>query len=155
MNAARPTSWRSRLRHRSRPASAAGKSRLGNRATVQGRRSRPALILGAAVVIVLTAGVASIVVLPLQNYVAQGDEITRLETELGRLEAVNADLAAEVARLRTDDGIREAARDELGYVADGEVRQTVLGLGGLPIDLPNGWPYGGLADIIAVRSAGS
>ncbi len=102
-------------------------------------------------VVVLTL-VASLAVIPLRTYNEQGDRIDELADQLSRLEAVNADLAAEVARLRTDDGVREAARDELGYVADGEDRETVMDAPALPTDLPSGWPYGVISDIIAVRT---
>ncbi len=144
---------RTAVKKRARPAATRGQSRVASRRTGSTNRSRPALILGAAAAVVAIAAVGSVIVLPLQEYMAQGDEIERLATELGRLEDVNADLAAEVARLRTDDGIREAARDELGYVTDGESRQTIREPGDLPIDLPDGWPYGSVADIIALRTA--
>jgi len=104
-------------------------------------------------VIVVGAVVASLVGLPLQTYLGQGDEIDRLTEQVERLEEVNADLAAEVDRLRTDEGIIEAARSELGYVIDGERRETLLGLPDLPEDLPSGWPYGPVGDILSVRLA--
>ncbi|MEY3030716.1 MAG: hypothetical protein RL058_1079 [Actinomycetota bacterium] len=104
-------------------------------------------------VIVVGAVVASLVGLPLQTYLGQGDEIDRLTEQVERLEEVNADLAAEVDRLRTDEGIIEAARSELGYVIDGERRETLLDLPDLPEDLPSGWPYGPVGDILSVRLA--
>ena len=104
-------------------------------------------------VIVVGAVVASLVGLPLQTYLGQGDEIDRLTEQVERLEEVNVDLAAEVDRLRTDEGIIEAARSELGYVIDGERRETLLDLPDLPEDLPSGWPYGPVGDILAVRLA--
>jgi len=102
-------------------------------------------------VIVVGAVIASLVGLPLQTYLGQGDEIDRLTEQVERLEQVNADLAAEVDRLRTDEGVIEAARSELGYVVDGERRETLLDAPDLPEDLPSGWPYGPVGDILAVR----
>ena len=60
----------------------------------------------------------------LQRFVRVGLQ-PRLPAD-ARLEAHVPFVVAEVQRLRTDDGIREAARDELGYVADGEDRETVM-----------------------------
>ena len=58
---------------------------------------------------VVGAAITSVIVLPLQTYLGQGDEIDRLETELERMTAINDDLQAEVDRLRTDTGVEEAA----------------------------------------------
>ena len=35
----------------------------------------------------------------------------------------------------------EAAREQLGYVQEGEVRKSILDLPPVPTDLPDGWPY--------------
>ena len=48
--------------------------------------------------------------------------------------AANAQLAAEVNRLQTPDGIKEAARDEIGFVQRGENRVTVLPAPEAPVD---------------------
>lgn len=93
--------------------------------------------------------------LPIQDYLAQGDEITQLEAELARLTAITEDLQAEVSRLRTDTGIEEAAKDQLGYVTEGDTRQTVLNFPDLPTDLPVGWPYGLIDSIAAVSLQGN
>ena len=95
--------------------------------------------------------IASLAGFPLQTYFDQGDEIERLADQLARLEEVNVELSAEVERLRTDEGVREAARDQLGYVGDGERRETIVPAAGPLTDLPGGWPYGPVGRIIELR----
>ena len=46
--------------------------------------------------------------------------------ELAALDQANAELADEVSKLNTPEGIEEAAREEIGYVQRGEIRLTVL-----------------------------
>ena len=82
-------------------------------------------MIGAVSLVVVGTAITSVIVLPLQSYLGQGDEVARLETELERMTAINDDLQAEVNRLRTDAGIEEAARDQLGYVSDGDERETI------------------------------
>ena len=67
------------------------------------------------------------------------------------LTAANAELAAEVNYLQTPDGIKEAARAEIGFGELGEKRVTVMPAPEAPITLPAGWPYDGVAQIVAVR----
>ena len=113
--------------------------------------SRTTLLIGAVSLVVVGAAITSVIVLPLQTYLGQGDEIDRLETELERMTAINDDLQAEVDRLRTDTGVEEAARDQLGYVSDGDERETILPFPDLPTDLPNGWPYGVIDEVMNFR----
>ena len=140
-------------------ASDAGRSRLGDltrpiaidrRIT---RRRRSTFLLGIVAVAIAGAIAAALFVLPVQTYFAQDESIERRQVQLDQLEAVNAELQAEVDRLRTDDGVREAAREEIGYSEQGERRLTLLDLPDLPTDLPDGWPYGMVGDVIALRSA--
>ena len=140
-------------------ASDAGRSRLGDltrpiaidrRIT---RRRRSTILLGIVALAIAGAIAAALFVLPVQTYFAQDESIERRQVQLDQLEAVNAELQAEVDRLRTDDGVREAAREEIGYSEQGERRLTLLDLPDLPTDLPDGWPYGMVGDVIALRSA--
>ncbi len=110
-------------------------------------------MIGAVSLVVVGTAITSVIVLPLQSYLGQGDEIARLETELERMTAINDDLQAEVSRLRTDAGIEEAARDQLGYVSDGDERETILPFPDLPSDLPNGWPYGLIDAVMTFRTS--
>ena len=71
---------------------------------------------------------AAIFVLPIQTWRDQGDDLTERQAQLDELEKVNVELAAEVDRLQTDDGIREAAREEIGFVEAGEERSSILPL---------------------------
>ncbi|CAN5762213.1 hypothetical protein BH18ACT2_BH18ACT2_08870 [soil metagenome] len=116
------------------------------------RTRRPAVAAGLiGLLVVVTIG-AALIGLPLRTWLAQDGELAHLESELGELQAVNADLSDEVARLQTQDGIAEAARDNLGLTRQGERRQTVLGVPELPTDLPDGWPYAAVERMIALRA---
>lgn len=140
-------------------ASDAGRSRLGDltrpisvdrRIT---RRRRSTVLLALVAVAIAGAFAAALFVLPVQTYFDQDESIERRQTQLDQLDQVNAELQSEVDRLRTDAGIREAAREEIGYSEPGERRLTLLELPALPTDLPDGWPYRMVTDVIALRSA--
>ena len=103
---------RSRIPRLRRPAAERGTSRNSTRRKIEGAAastSRTTLLIGAVSLVVVGAAITSVIVLPLQTYLGQGDEIDRLETELERMTAINDDLQAEVDRLRTDTGVEEAA----------------------------------------------
>ncbi|MAL81746.1 MAG: septum formation initiator family protein [Actinomycetota bacterium] len=149
---------RSRIPRLRRPAIERGTSRNSTRRKIEGAAastSRTTLLIGAVSLVVVGAAITSVIVLPLQTYLGQGDEIDRLETELERMTAINDDLQAEVDRLRTDTGVKEAARDQLGYVSNGDERETILPFPDLPTDLPNGWPYGVIDEVMSFRMSNS
>ncbi len=117
---------------------------------VKGRVKRVGFAL-VAVVIAAALG-ASLFVLPVKSWRQQRDDLARKQNELAVLSNANAQLAADVNRLQTPDGIKEAARQEVGYVGVGEQRISVLSTPDAPLTLPTGWPYDAIAQIIAVRS---
>ena len=120
---------------------------------VTGRAKRAALVLGAFVVFGALA--VATFALPLSTLSRQDDDIARKEQELATLEQANAGLANEVDRLKTPEGIEEAAREEIGYVRRGELQLTVLPLPDAPTALPGGWPFDAAAQIVALRVAGT
>jgi cell division protein FtsB len=122
-----------------------------SRRITTGRKATVALVVGSFVAIAAIA--AALFVLPVRTWFEQNDDLDRRTNEVAELERVNTELQADVDRLKTDDGIREAAREELGYVSAGEQRQSVLPAPDLPTPLPQGWPYDLVAEIIAVRAA--
>lgn len=140
-----------------RRASDVGRSRLGDvtrpiridRRITKQRRSTALLMLVA--IAIAGALAAALFVLPVQTYFGQDDRLDQRRGQLAQLEQVNDDLRAEVDRLRTDDGVREAARVELGMVEAGERRQSILALPDVPTDLPDGWPYSLVAGIAELR----
>lgn len=138
-------------------ASDRGRSRLGDitRPVVRDRRlaqrRRSTVLFALAAVGISGALAAALFVLPVRTYFDQDTQIARREAQLAEINAVVADLRSEVARLQTDDGVREAARAELGFVEAGEERQTVLDPTGVPTDLPEGWPYDLVENIVDLR----
>ena len=102
---------------------------------------------------VVGALLAALFVLPVQAWLQQEDTLEVKRSELTVLADANAQLQAEVNRLKTPEGAKEAARDELGLVERGEIRISVLPGGSAPITLPTGWPYDAVTQIVAVRSA--
>jgi cell division protein FtsB len=142
-----------------RRASDAGRSRLvdNRRRKIAARTPLPRVsttwLFSLAALVVAGAIAAALFGLPVRTWFDQDSELQALEHELTEMQSVNHDLQGEVDRLRTDDGIREAARDELGLVQAGDQRLTMLELPLLPVDLPAGWPYAQVSAILAVRAA--
>ena len=141
-------------------ASDEGRSRLGDFTRpipVEKRilRKPKVALFGGVLILVVTGTIAAAVfILPLQTWFDQDDKIDQRQAQLDELQRVNGELAAEVDRLETEDGVREAAREEIGFVDTGEERSTYLPLPPLPGNLPDGWPYNVVSDIIAARTAG-
>lgn len=143
-----------------RRASDVGRSRVADqrrRRLIAPRRPLSRLtstsLFGLAALVVAGAIAAALFGLPVRTWFDQDTELQALEHELGELQDVNHDLRGEVDRLQTDDGIREATREELGHVQTGDDRRTVLELPPLPDELPAGWPYGQIRAVLAVRAA--
>lgn len=116
-------------------------------------RRRAAWLFGLAALVVAGSIGAALFGLPVRTWFEQDQQLQGLEHELSELQTVNNDLQSEVDRLQTDDGIIEAAREELGHVQAGDNRQTMLALPPLPRDLPDGWPYSQVDSILAIREA--
>jgi cell division protein FtsB len=117
------------------------------------RRGRSTFLFAIFAVAIAGALAAALFLLPIQTYFGQDDRLAQRSDQLRQLESVNEDLRTEVARLRTDDGIREAAREELGYVEAGERRESILDLPPVPTDLPDGWPYSLVEGIVRLRTS--
>ena len=147
------------VRKAPRAASDAGRSRLGDltrpiaREQRIAKNRRPALLVGAVGIIVAVAIGAALFVLPVKTWLAQNDKIDALRKQADATESVNGDLQQEVNELQTDEGIRAAAREQLGYQQTNERRETVVGLPDVPTNLPEGWPYGAVKQIVNLRAA--
>jgi cell division protein FtsB len=144
-----------------RAAADAGRSRLGDatRPVVRERRlftgPRSSTILLALVALAIAGALAyALFGIPFRTLFDQEERIDERSLQVNELETVVADLRSEVTRLKTEDGIRDAAREELGYVEAGEMRETVLDAPNVPTDLPDGWPYSMVNDITALRRNG-
>ena len=122
-----------------------------DRLLVKGRIKRAALALFG--VVIVAALIASLFVLPVKSWLQQRDDLARKQNELAVLTNANAQLAGDVNRLQTPDGIKEAARQEVGYIGIGEQRISVISTPNAPLALPAGWPYDAITQIVAVRSA--
>jgi len=142
-------------------AADAGRSRLGDFTRPIpvdkriSRRPRVALFTGLfALGIVAFVGIA-VFVLPIGTWREQSVDLRQRQAQLDELRRVNNELEAETIRLETPDGIREAAREDYGLIEMDENRATVLPLPPLPTELPAGWPYNVVTQIIDARAAES
>jgi len=102
---------------------------------------------------VLAAMVVIVVVLPLQTWRNQDDELAQRRLELETLTEVNTRLEAEIERLNTDAGVIEAARNELGFVQRGERRLSLVERTPLGDELPDQWPSSLVDAILDARAA--
>ncbi len=108
-----------------------------------------------ALATVVVAGCMSLFFFPLMDFVTQRSAIAERNSEFNALADANEQLQTEVNALRTPEGIRNAARAQLGYVLPGEQRLSLVPMPKLPTKLPPIWPYTLITDILTVRTAHS
>jgi hypothetical protein len=112
------------------------------------------MVNGVGLVIIALLGL-SLFVLPLRDYFRQRDAIAQKTHDFELLADATEALQNEVDRLKTPAGIRAAAREQLGYVSQGEERMTFVPMPALPTDLPDRWPYTIVSGILEVRATQS
>jgi cell division protein FtsB len=113
---------------------------------------RHVVLFGIAALVIAGAIAGALFLLPVRTWFEQDDQLVERRAQLAQLEQVNSDLLDEVTRLQTEDGIREAAREELGLIDQDEDRLSLRGVPPLPGNLPDGWPYSPITRIIELRS---
>jgi cell division protein FtsB len=109
-------------------------------------------VLGLVAVLIVVALAGALLVLPLRAWMNQREDLAERRSELAALQEATARLEADIARLQTPEGIEDAAREELGYVELGERRLAVVDVPKGSVDLPPGWPYSLVQQILAVRA---
>ena len=119
------------------------------------RRPQVALFTGLFALGIVAFVAFAVFVLPVGTWREQSVDLRQRQAQLDELQRVNNELEAETIRLETPDGIREAAREDYGFIETDENRATMLPLPPLPTELPTGWPYNVVTQIIDARAAES
>ncbi len=122
-----------------------------DRQLVPQRRGR--LVVAVFATLIAVAIGAALFVLPIKSWLKQRDDLSTRTSELSTLTSANDQLEAEVQRLQTPDGIKEAARAEIDYSEAGEQRITILATDPTAVTLPAGWPFDQVTQIINIRRA--
>ena len=112
---------------------------------------RVAIGVGALVIFVSFGN--SFLVLPATSWFGQRSEVSGREKELAIIRKANDELQTEVDRLKTSAGVQDAAQDELGFILAGESRRQIIGDNRAPVDLPKGWPYDLVTQIVSIKVA--
>ena len=116
--------------------------------TFRNRRLRRLVGIG-----VLAGFLLALFTVPVKDWVIQNNTLNARKAEFEALADANEALQSEVNVLQTPEGVRAAARDQLGYVLPGETRIRLLPTGELPKELPNQWPYTLVSGIVSVRQS--
>jgi hypothetical protein len=101
---------------------------------------------------VVVAFVVALLILPVRQWVNQRRDVSRAKEELVALADANAELAKEIEKLRTPEGVEMAIRTELGFVKPGEQPLEILDDPSAPKKLPKAWPYTMVSNILIVRA---
>jgi cell division protein FtsB len=102
--------------------------------------------------LVAAAGLLLLLVLPTRAWLAQRSDIASAQQKLAVIETENARLEARLKALQTPEEIEQVAREQYNLAGSGEQVFSVLPAPQLT-NLPSGWPYGLVNEIVAVRSA--
>jgi cell division protein FtsB len=115
------------------------------------RRRRILLAIWTTAVVVV-AGLLLLLVLPTRAWLSQRSAIASAERRLAVLQEENAKLSARVAALQTPEEVERVAREQYNLANPGEKVLSVLPAPALT-NLPSGWPFPLVNEIIAARSA--
>ena len=103
------------------------------------------MVIGAAIL-------AAVLVLPVRAWLRQRSELASLRREQAALDVAINDQQAENDQLKTSEGVKDAARQELGLIDKGEKVIAVLPAS-VSEQMPVGWPYSVVGQILAARQA--
>jgi cell division protein FtsB len=111
--------------------------------------------LAQVVFALLVAGAfaTALLILPIKAWMNQRHALKSSRATLEALDRSNADLQADVDRLKTRAGITQAAREELGVVAKREKAFRILSLPVLDAAFPDDWLYPTLKTLMIERVA--
>lgn len=103
-------------------------------------------------VIAILALVVALFILPVRTWFNQRDLLSQRSTEYAGFEDTNEALQDQVTYLKTDAGLQEAIRTQLGYLHPNERRVPMIDLPAMSTVLPERWPYNVVTNILLVRS---
>ena len=103
-------------------------------------------------VIAILALVVALFILPVRTWFNQRDLLSQRSTEYAGFEDTNEALQDQVTYLKTDAGLQEAIRSQLGYLHPNERRVPMIDLPAMSTVLPERWPYNVVTNILLVRS---
>jgi len=93
-------------------------------------------------------GFLLLAVFPTRTILAQRAATRRASSELSALDRRNRALERRIDRLRTPSEIERLARKEYGLVRPGEEAYAILPPPPPPVELPDVWPFVGVADYL-------
>ena len=117
------------------------------------KRKLPGYVLGGLALVVAGVFATALLILPIKAWMNQRHALKSSRATLEALDRSNADLQADVDRLKTRAGITQAAREELGVVAKREKAFRVLSLPTLDAAFPADWLYPALKTLMIERVA--
>jgi hypothetical protein len=101
---------------------------------------------------VIVALVVAMSVFPVRSYINQRNLIAQKEIEFAQFEDVIESLQDQVTYLKTEAGLQDAIRTQLGYLRFDERRLPMMDLPALSTTLPERWPYTIVSTMLLVRS---
>jgi hypothetical protein len=101
---------------------------------------------------VFVALVVAMSVFPVRTYINQRNLLAQKEIEFAQYEDVIENLQDQVTYLKTEAGLQDAIRTQLGYLHFNERRLPMMDMPALSTALPERWPYTIVSTMLLVRS---
>jgi hypothetical protein len=101
---------------------------------------------------VIVALVVAMSVFPVRTYINQRNLLAQKEVEFAQYEDVIENLQDQVTYLKTEAGLQDAIRTQLGYLHFNERRLPMMDMPALSTALPERWPYTIVSTMLLVRS---